>query len=63
MPAHDNQKIQIYVEQMYACEMFDDKEMTEWEDKVTADKTWAIAKTYFEKLYRSKAKYSKERAA
>ena len=63
VPAHDNQKIQIYVEQMYACEMFDDKEMTEWEDKVTADKTWAIAKAYFEKLYRSKAKYSEERAA
>ena len=63
VPAHDNQKIQIYVEQMYACEMFDDKEMTEWEDKVNADKTWAIAKRYFERLYRSKAKYSEERAA
>ena len=43
--------------------MFDEKEMTEWEDKLTIDKTWAIAKTYFEKLYRSKAKYSEERAA
>ena len=56
MPANDNQKIQIYVEQMYVCEMFDDKEMTAWEDKLTADKTWTISKTYFEKLYRSKAK-------
>ena len=43
--------------------MFDDKEMTAWEDKLTDDKTWSIAKTYFEKLYRSKAKYSEERAA
>ena len=48
---------------MYACKMFDDKEMTKWEDKLTADKTWAIAKTYFEELYRSKATYSEERAA
>ena len=63
VPANDNQKTQIYVEQMYACEMFDDKEMTAWEDKLTDDKTWSIAKTYFEKLYRSKAKYSEERAA
>ena len=37
--------------------------MTEWEYKLTSDKTWTISKTYFEKLYRSKAKYSEERSA
>jgi hypothetical protein len=63
VPAADLTKIQKYVENMYASEMFDDKEMRAWENKPDADKTWPAAKTYFVELYKSKRKFNEEREA
>ena len=63
VPAPDQTKVQYYVESMYLSKMFDEREMNEWENKVTADKTWTGTKTYFQGLYRSKKKYIEEREA
>jgi hypothetical protein len=63
VPAADATKIQHYVENMYASEMFDDKEMRAWENKPEANKTWDNAKLHFVELYKSKRKYSEEREA
>jgi len=63
IPAPGLTKIQYYVENMYASEMFDEKEMNTWENKPSADKDWTNAKAYFEDLYRSKRKYMEEREA
>jgi flagellar hook-associated protein FlgK len=63
VPAADETKIQKYVENMYASEMFDDKEMRIWENKPDAEKTWPTAKTYFVELYKSKRKFNEEREA
>ena len=41
-------KLQFYIEQMYASRYFNREMMIAWEDKTTANKTWATAKTYFE---------------
>ena len=35
--------------------------MQKWEDKTNADKTWANAKTYFEKEWKTKSNWTKER--
>ncbi len=46
-------KLQFYLEQMYASNHFDKKEMTEWENKPEAIKNdFNNAKTYFEGLVR-----------
>ena len=39
---------------MHVADMFDERKMTEWEDKPEADKTWAQAKTYFGTLYKKR---------
>ena len=57
----DGDKVQVYVESMYAIELFDDKDMQVWEDKTNANKTWANAKTYFEKEWKTKSNWTKER--
>ena len=41
-------KLQFYIEQMYALRYFTREMMVTGEDKTTADKTWENAKTYFE---------------
>jgi hypothetical protein len=49
----DKDKLQFYLEQMYASNHFDKKEMTEWENKPEAIKNdFNNAKTYFEGLIR-----------
>ena len=48
---------------MYAIELFDDKDMQKWEDKTNANKTWANAKAYFEKEWKTKSNWNKERKA
>ncbi len=49
----DEDKLQFYLEQMYASNHFDKKEMTEWENKTEAVKNnFNEAKTYFEGLIR-----------
>ncbi len=46
-------KLQLYLEQMYASNHFDKKEMTEWENKTEAIKNdFNKAKTYFKGLVR-----------
>ena len=44
VPASDTTKTQTYLENMWASEMFDAKEMRTWENKPIADKTWANTK-------------------
>ena len=63
VPINDSDKVQIYIENMYACDMFDEKEMTEWEDEPEANKTWALAKTYFGTLYKKRKKYHSDMKA
>ena len=41
VPINDLDKVQIYMENIYVADMFDEREMTEWKDKPEADKTWA----------------------
>ena len=51
-------KIQFYLEQMYASNTFDKKEMTEWENKPVAIKDdFAQAKLYFEGLVKDYKTY------
>lgn len=57
--ASDSTKVQTYVESMYASEMFDDREMTTWEESAVQD--WTAATTYFTTLYKSKRKYVEEK--
>jgi len=51
-------KLQFYLEQMYASNTFDKKEMTEWENKPVAIKDdFAQAKLYFEGLVKDYETY------
>lgn len=59
--ATDAGKLQTFIESMWECDLFDDKEMNKWEDKVEADKTWPNAKAYFVPLYKQKTRITKER--
>ena len=56
----DTEKTQIFVEQMYECDMFTEAEMIEWEEEDEADKTWALAKTFFGDLYIKKRSYQED---
>ena len=60
--AGDATKVQIYVENMYASELFDETELQAWENKLPTNKTWANVKGYFVPLYKSKAHFKDERA-
>ena len=62
MEAGDETKVQIYVKNMYASELFDETELQTWENKLPANKTWANVKGYFVPLYKSKAHFKDERA-
>ena len=49
----DEDKLQFYLEQMYACNHFDQTQMTTWENKDEAIKNdWTMVKQYFEGLVR-----------
>ena len=54
---NESEKVQHFVEQMYEADLFDDKEMMEWE--ATTSKSWPQAKIYFTKKYKSKQQYNK----
>ena len=60
--AADTSKVQIYVENMYVSELFEENELQTWKNKPTANKTWAAVKAYFIPLYKSKAHFKDERA-
>jgi hypothetical protein len=52
-------KLQFYLEQMYASDHFDKKEMTEWENKTVAIKhNFGEAKLYFEGLVKDYEVYA-----
>jgi hypothetical protein len=61
--APDAEKVQIYVLQMYASEMFTEIEMTDWEDKAEATKIWTEAKKYFGALYKKRRSYESDMKA
>ncbi len=57
---NDNSKTQVFVESMYASDMYTDTEMDDWETAV--DKSWAAAQAYFIKLYKKKKTFTEQRA-
>jgi hypothetical protein len=60
--AVDATKVQIYVKHMYASKLFEENELQTWENKATANKSWANIKAYFVPLYKSKAHFKDERS-
>ena len=50
----DAEKVQAFTESMILSELFEEKELTDYEDKVEADKDWDNTKKYFIKLIKSK---------
>ena len=54
--APDAEKVQIYVLQMYASEMFTEIEMTDWEDKAEATKIWTEARNILAHYTRNDAR-------
>ena len=63
VPINDSDKVQIYMENMYMSDMFEERKLTEWEEKAEADKSWADAKTYFGSLYKTRKKYNSDMKA
>jgi len=63
VPINDSDKVQIYMENMYMSDMFEERDMTEWEEKPEADKDWATAKTYFGSLFKKRKKYNSDMKA
>ena len=58
----DQQIVVKFVKQMYHSGNFDELDLTNWERRATADKTYANAKTYFQEKYREKLMYRKATA-
>ena len=46
-----SRKVQIYIEQMCATDVFEQKDFTTWKAKTEANKTWANATKYFGDIY------------
>ncbi|KAL7478346.1 LOW QUALITY PROTEIN: hypothetical protein ACHAW6_006995, partial [Cyclotella cf. meneghiniana] len=57
----DQQMVIKFVKQMYHSGNFDEQDLTNWERKAMADKTYVNAKTYFQGKYREKIANRKER--
>ena len=55
----DADKLQHFIVQCYSSGLFDEKEMTAWENKIVGDKTWTNAKKYFSDIVESQDKYQK----
>ena len=55
----DADKLQHFIVQCYSSGLFDEKEMTAWENKIVGDKTLANAKKYFSGIVESQDKYQK----
>ena len=54
MPLSDKEKTHQYVEQMYRCDMFNETKIRKWKCKSDDNRTWALAKKYFENLFTEK---------
>ena len=61
--AAEKNKVETYILSMYACEVFEDREMQAWENKAEADKTWANAKAYFVPLWKMKSRHATAKEA
>ena len=59
IPWPDSQKIIHAMNQMYACNSFDSRDMREWERKAPANKDWLNLQVYFGNLYNETKKYEK----
>jgi hypothetical protein len=54
----DKNKLQLYPEQIYACNKFDKQEMLAWEQQLLATKQdYAQARTYFETIIKDTDTY------
>ena len=47
----EKDKLQFYIKQMYASQIFEYREMKTWEKKVEADEDIKAAKDYFEEIF------------
>ena len=54
----DRQKMIQAIKEMYACHIFDARDMKEWEKKATADKTWVHLQSFFIGLYDDNLRYT-----
>lgn len=61
--ADDKTKVHYFVTSMYATDLFDEKEMMEYEAKTEANKTWDLTKKYFVPLIKVKDKFAEEQLA
>jgi hypothetical protein len=59
VPCEDATKTIQASAQMTASGLFDERQITEWEERLHANKTWADLKTYYTRLYKSKMQYTK----
>ena len=50
-------KIMQAVNEMYDSNQFSEKDMMDWEDKASAEKTWVHLQTYFNALWTKKQRY------
>ena len=55
----DRQKIIHVMKQMYASNIFEARDMREWERKPNTDKTWVHLQSFFGELYTDAKKYEK----
>ena len=49
----DESKLKLYTDQIIHNEMFDKRDIIDWEDRIKAHKTWPEAIKYFQKLVTS----------
>ena len=52
-------KVKIYVEHIYATDVFEEKEFTTRAAKTADDKTWANATKYFGDIYKERCTFNK----
>ena len=59
MAVSDQQMVVKFVKQMNHSGNFDKTDLTNWDQRTTADKTYANAKTYIQEKYHEKLTYQK----
>jgi len=55
----DTDKLEHFVLQMFGSNIFDEKQMMEWEKKAAPAKTWAAATSYLREIMTKQEMYSK----
>ena len=59
----DSEKVQIYVSSMYASDVFEEKEMVVWENRLAINMDWEQAKNYFGALYKQRRSFNADMKA